>query len=127
MAQELNRNRLKWDRTGIDDYSFTTHPTCECISNFEGRALVTVVGGEIVGVERTHNGSQVDPELWGAWHTIEEAFEDLARYIEQQVFFLEVEYDPAYGYPLWYSVDVNEQHVDDERLQDFSDFSPTGG
>lgn len=127
IAGELTRNRLKWERAGIRDYTFTTHSTCECIPNFEGRTLVTVEGSEIVGVERVFDGSEVDTELWAAWETIDEVFEVLSGYIERKVFFLEVEYDPEYGYPVWYDVDVNEQYVDDERRQDFSNFLVTGG
>lgn len=127
MAQELNRNRRKWVRAGIEDYTFTTHPLCECAPFFEGRALVSVVAGEIVGVNKIHNGGPVDSGFWGAWDTIDEAFEKVAGFIEAKVFFLEVEYDSEYGFPVEFRVDVNEQYVDDERVQDISDFTVTGG
>ena len=127
LERELAGNRLLWEQSDIEDYTFTTHPLCECIPFFEGRALVTVEDGEIVSVERTSGGSEIDPERWGAWETIGEAFEKLAYYVEHKVAFLEVAYDPQYGYPLWYEVDISEQIVDDERRVDYSDFSVSGG
>ncbi|MDP9349388.1 MAG: DUF6174 domain-containing protein [Gemmatimonadota bacterium] len=46
--QELERNRRKWERTGLRDYRYVVRNTCFCTPEFAGPMEVEVRGGNPV-------------------------------------------------------------------------------
>ena len=127
LESELNRSRHRWEREGIGSYSSVQSFLCECIPFFEGPSRVWVVDGVVTRVEKVPSGEAVREEIWSAWYTVDEMFKMIAEAIEERAVFLEVEYDPARGFPTRIAVDWRGELVDDERVIEVGGFLENGG
>lgn len=127
MERELNRSRHRWETEGIRSYSSVQTFLCECIPFFEGPSRVWVVDGFVKRVEKVPSGEALREEIWSAWYTVDEMFQMIAEAIDERAVFLDVEYDPARGFPTRIAVDWRGELVDDERVIEVGDFLENGG
>ena len=121
-TEELDDAREKWDRQGIDSYSFTIREICFCPIELGGPFRVVVRDGRPVSITRVETGEAAAPE----GHvpvTIDQLFA-ITREAMREADEVEVDYDPTYGFPASVRIDRIENAVDDEVYYEATDFQP---
>jgi hypothetical protein len=97
----LLRAQSRWERSGIDDYTYTISWICECGLN-QGPVEVTVENGQVVGGPREGYG------------TIDALFEMLQEAIDHPADSVTAAFEETYGYPTEGRMDYIHNAIDDE-------------
>jgi hypothetical protein len=113
-TDELRAARAEWERQGISSYRYTVRRSCECLPEATAPARVEVRDGRTVSVVAATSVSQVRPEAFGEYDTVEELFAVIEEAIARDPYRFTARYDERLGYPLGYSVDFDREYVDDE-------------
>lgn len=115
-ADRLEDARRLWHRGGPADYIYETRVTCFC-GGLAGRWIeVTVMGNAVVRGRYADTGQEVEAQWLELVPTIEDLFESVEHFIDQDPDQLDVVYDPADGHPISITVDIRVQTADDEVL-----------
>jgi len=122
LERQLEQNWRRWDRQGIEAYSFVQVSICECLPSFAGPVRIRVEEGVITHVERSLTGEAVEGGIWDQWRTLDGLFAEIANAIDWRVAYLDVDYDPGRGFPVRVEVDRSAQTADDEMVIQVSDF-----
>ena len=121
-AGDLRAARAEWERQGISSYRYTIRRSCECLPEATAPARVEVRDGRTVSVVAATSASQVRPEAFQRYDTVEELFAVIEETIERDPYRFSARYDARLGYPLEYSVDFDREHADDEGGLAITDF-----
>lgn len=113
-ADRLEDARQLWNRVGPADYIYETRVMCFC-GGLAGRWIeVTVIGKAVVRGRYADTGQDVEAQWLQLVPTIEDLFENVEHFIDQDPDQLEVVYDPADGHPTSITADIRVQTADDE-------------
>jgi len=113
-SDRLEDARQLWDRLGPADYIYETRISCFC-GGLAGRWVeATVMGGEVVRGRYADTGQDVETRWFQLVPTIEDLFENVEYFIEQDPDQLDIVYDPADGHPTRISADLRVMTADDE-------------
>lgn len=117
---DLNAAKSTWNtyKSTIDNtYNYTYQRACECpddatlpkfVQIVEG-LIVAVNGSPIVAIERTNAAADTPPTFDGLMDAVQNG-------INQNAFFVNVQYDPNYGYPTSIYIDYDEKIADEELI-----------
>lgn len=125
-SRQLRDAVARWDGLDISDYTFSLALACECGDPDDMRDIVVVVrNGAVVSREYDDSPGETAPEaIYGAYDTVEELFDAVARGISQDADLLNVGYHPTYGIPVVFQVDPSTTVGDDYVIFRVLDFSP---
>lgn len=117
-GQSFTELRARWQNASIRNYEYTFEHSkffAEPVSSARGK--VTVRNGEISAIE----AANVPPAYYSRFKTVDQIFEIMAQAFNEAE-LLEVEYDEAYGFPAFLTVDEVVRSADDENIYRISDF-----
>lgn len=123
LARRVEAGLVRWRDAGVDDYAFTVRLGCFCPPQVTGPFDVKVVDGVVVEV-RTEDGRQVAAGDLMAPTTIEGVFERATRALGGDK--VDLELDPAWGFPVRISADPIADAIDDEWGLEVTNFRPGG-
>lgn len=107
-----------------DSYTFHSRRSCECTVETTREMLVTVQNGAITGAIYVDDETAVSAQTLEHVMTIEEAFDEIQRAIDEGVHVLHVEYDTELGFPKSIAIDYSAQIADEELSLIISDVEP---
>ncbi len=123
-GRELELARQRWADRGPASYSITIGRLCECLEHQMGPVRVVVTNGAVTLRINLYNGqamtagpSTVFPDIPGVFALIDSA-------VARGAAITRLRFDPAFGFLLSAHVDFHPEHVDDEVLYTFSQFTP---
>ncbi|MGB3543075.1 DUF6174 domain-containing protein, partial [Rubrivirga sp.] len=100
----------RWEDAEIESYTMTLQRVCFCmVPDFTGPYDVTVRDGEVTSV--VLEGESVDLDRA---ETVDGLFELLSNAYSSRAESVEVEFDPAYGFPANLSIDYDSMLADEE-------------
>uniref|UniRef100_A0A7S0ALV7 Uncharacterized protein n=1 Tax=Minutocellus polymorphus TaxID=265543 RepID=A0A7S0ALV7_9STRA len=113
---EILSQKSKWltNFNGVLDYEFTYKRMCFCYPDFTRPRRVVVRDGKVVEVRFADGGGGDASDFFSATPTIEEIFDEIAGGADSW-YSLNVNFDPAMGYPLSTEVDEDVMLADEER------------
>ena len=114
-ADDLARNRARWEAQGYVDYEFVFQRLCYCDDAAVAPVQIRVEDGAVAGVIDTL-GQPVD-SLEVAWYftiTIDSLFDIVESAIARPAHRLTVQYHEEFGYPERIAIDWIGDAVDDE-------------
>ena len=91
---DLAANRDKWRATGFASYTMTMSKLCFCVD--VGPFNVVVAKDSVVSATRVADGRAVDPRFLP---TINKLFDFIEAAIGEHAVRIDVQYDPARGFP----------------------------
>ncbi|HYE96219.1 MAG TPA: DUF6174 domain-containing protein [Rubricoccaceae bacterium] len=109
--RDLAQARARWERAGLDDYTFTLQRNCFCPEEYRGPFEVQVENDRIVRV--TREGQPADQHV-AQVPTIEELFGLLEGAYAGSAERVVATYDAALGYPVEFFIDESTQIADEE-------------
>lgn len=109
---EHERATIRWEKAGLEDYSFIYDQLCFCA--FTGPHRVTVEDGTVVDVIRLPGSMTVGSTEPDYFPTIDDLFDRLRDAAERDPVKFDISYDEELGYPVRADVDISEQIVDEE-------------
>jgi uncharacterized protein DUF6174 len=120
-ADELSRQRRRWNSQGITDYRVLSQLICFCISDATTPVVLHVLNRRLVSVSRADDLSPVPPSEWAfRYYTIDEMFDLIADAQAKGASEVRVSYDPMLGYPTSVFLDMSSRVADDERQFELS-------
>ena len=120
-ADELSRQRRKWESQGITDYRVLSRMICFCIGDATTPVVLHVLNRRLVSVMRASDLSPVPPSQWALrYYTVDEMFDLIADAQAKGASEVRVTYDPALGYPTEVYLDMSSRVADDERQFEIS-------
>jgi hypothetical protein len=120
-ADELSRQRKKWESQGITDYRVLSRLSCFCVQEFTAPVVLHVLNRRLVSVTRVEDLSPVPPSEWAfRYYTIDEMFDLIADAQAKGASEVRVTYDPMLGYPTSVYLDMSSRVADDERQFELS-------
>jgi hypothetical protein len=127
LQAELDTHRAMWETAGITDYRIRFQRLClNCTVDFLVPVHITVRDGVIETVTDVDTGQPVDPEIMGAFRTIDELFDTIQFAIDQDAAQIDVTYDEVLGYPRDANIDLSRSLINDDdqfEIRDFEDLS----
>lgn len=100
LQAELDANRAKWAAAGINSYEYHYERVCFCPP---ASGVVRVEQGRVVSVLLDESPGRVSTDT-ADFPTIEELFAGIQASIDANHASIEVEFDPALGYPTQVSI-----------------------
>jgi len=123
-ADRLEDARRLWNRVGPAYYIYETRVMCFC-GGLAGRWIeATVMEKAVVRGRYADTGQDVEPQWLQLVPSIEDLFENVEHFIDQDPDQLEVVYDPADGHPISITADIRVQTADDEFLIESRNLQP---
>ena len=120
-ADELGRQRQKWESQGITDYRVLSRMICFCVGDATTPVVLHVLNRRLVSVSRADDLSPVPPSDWAfRYYTIDEMFDLIAEAQARGASEVRVTYDPMLGYPTSVYLDMSSRVADDERQFEIS-------
>ena len=120
-ADELSRQRRKWESQGITDYRVLSRMICFCVGDATAPVVLHVLNRRLVSVTRADDLSPVPPSEWAfRYYTIDEMFDLIADAQAKGASEVRVTYDPMLGYPTSVFLDMSIRVADDERQFELS-------
>lgn len=114
---EFVRNRDKWDRLGLDSYTYEFQRGCFCGGDATQEVRITVSNNQVTAVVRVSDGQPIPPaevdQLFRI--TIDSLFGIIAHAIDQEAHDITVTYDPQRGYPSQAFIDYRANVADEEQ------------
>ncbi len=124
--EALDVNQSRWGDAGISDYEFRYQKVCECHRDKPSDTIITIVGGEIVGIRYDREDYleeiPVPPEKYSWFRTIDDLFSLIATAQEREA-VVRVTYDPGLGYPTRIYIDYEQDLVGEEVELQILEFS----
>lgn len=112
---EIERNRARWERLGIDSYAYAVERRCFCLPEALGPVRVTVSDGVVTLRSYVDSGEAVSESRAELFPSVDGIFLTLLDAVERDAFRIDVTFDPASGVPLDVWIDY-ERDVADEEL-----------
>jgi hypothetical protein len=120
-ADELRRQRQKWESQGITDYRVLSRMICFCVGDATAPVVLHVLNRRLVSVSRADDLTPVPPSEWPLrYYTIDEMFDLVADTLARGASEVRVTYDPMLGYPTSVYLDMSSRVADDERQFEMS-------
>jgi len=110
----LDRNWDRFERNAPLSYSYTVRVACDCPSDITRPVDVWVDRGSIEYLLYTDDGRPVPFSYSNSFPSVEQLFDAIQDGIDRQADFIDVEYDPTYGYPTSVFIDYDRRMADDE-------------
>ena len=107
------KNQVRWERSNISTYTYTTSWHCFCMREYVAPVIVEVVDGEIVDVNFVDSSLGEVPEP-GRFVTIEGLFDHIQDALDGEAFNISATYDGQLGYPVEVFVDYDQRIADEE-------------
>lgn len=116
-ADDLARNRARWQAQGTVDYEFAFQRWCFCDRAAVARVQIRVEAGAVTGVIDTL-GQPVDPLEVARYFTItiDSLFGVVEHALAVHAHALTVHYHPTLGYPESITIDYDMATVDEEIM-----------
>jgi len=108
----LNAAWASWTAAAPGDYRFDYRRSCFC--PFVEEVRVFVGDGSVAKVTSLETLEPLPEERNADFPTVDELFLELDRLIRANPHFLQVEYDPEFGFPSFADVDIEERIADEE-------------
>lgn len=125
-SRQFRAASARWESLDIRDYTFTLSLACVCGDPDDLRDIIVVVENGVV-VSREYDEDEprdaAPEEIFGAYDTVEELFDVVARGISRDADVLNVGYHPTYGIPVIFQVDPSTTVSDDYILFEVLDFN----
>ena len=121
---ELQAARVRWHQQAPAAYVYTLFRSCECADEMTGPVLVTVRDGEVISRIYTRTGQAVAPGLVVAFPSVEGLFAIIDDAHARHAAQVDVQYDPALGFPATIFIDYVRVMADDEIGYSATGFHP---
>ena len=122
--RELNRSRRQWEAAAIEDYRLVARRLCYCGTEVIEPVVVEVSGGEPVSRTYQATGQPVPEQFEELWPTMDGVFAIVQNAIDREAHRIDVEYDPALGFPTSIAIDYLEHAIDEEMRFDVIEMQP---
>jgi hypothetical protein len=119
-AQLAAAQRL-WRSQGFDSYGYNYQNVCFCLES--GPVRITVLRGRKASIQ-TEDGQAVEPDHFGRYRTVEEAFALIEDAFARNAAQVRAEYDPRFGHPVDVFIDYSLQMADEEQGLQISGLVP---
>ena len=113
----LDTARARWKSAAISSYEYGYNKYCDCHRESPPETVVTVRGGQVVGVRHRPvgftNEVQADERNLQFYWTVDGLFELVAAALARGV-TVRASYDPQLGYPTQVYIDYDANFIGDE-------------
>ena len=111
----LDRNWDRFESTAPLSYSYTVRVSCECTSDVTRPVVVWVDRGFVEYLFYEDDGRPVPFSISDSFPSVEQLFDAIQDGIDRDADYIDVEYDPTFGYPRSVFIDY-DRRVSDEEL-----------
>jgi hypothetical protein len=112
---ELDRNWDRFERNAPLSYTYTVRVACECPSDVTRPVTVWVDRGTVEYLFYEDDGRAVPFSYSDSFPSVEQLFDAIQDAIDQRADYIDVDYDPTYGFPRSVYIDY-DRRVSDEEL-----------
>lgn len=112
--RELQTNQQKWQKAGIDDYSFTLQRNCFCRGDATRPVNIEVQDGKIASATFADTGEPLPADTDFNKLTVNDLFKQVGEVLSSGAERVDVKYDPKYGFPTSIYIDRSSQIADEE-------------
>ena len=113
---ELDRNWDRFQATAPLSYSYTVRVTCNCTSDVTRPVTVWVDRGSIEYLLYEDTGRPVPLSYANSFPSAEQLFDAIQNGIDRRADYIDVSYDPTYGYPTDVYIDYDRRVSSDELV-----------
>ena len=113
---ELDRNWDRFEATAPVSYSYTVRVTCDCTSDVTRPVTVYVDRGSIEYLLYEDTGRPVPLSVANSFPSAEQLFDAIQNGIDRRADYIDVTYDPTYGYPTDVYIDYDRRVSSDELV-----------
>ena len=110
----LDRNWDRFERNAPLSYSYTVRVDCECPTDVTRPVDVWVDRGTIEYLLYADDGRPVPFTYANSFPSVEQLFDAIQDGIDRRADYIDVEYDPTYGYPTSVYIDYDRRYTDEE-------------
>ncbi len=110
--ERLAEQRALWEAQGLTDYFYDVRLVCFCPSRLG--VQVSVLGNQVAAVIDLDTGTTLDATEAQLYRTIDGLFDVLEDAYERDAYDVDVDFDPARGYPTRIFIDYLENVIDEE-------------
>jgi len=110
-----------WKNQNISDYEYKYGEACFCSS--EEDILVTVVNNQVTAAFYTPSGDEITGVALSEVLIIDDFFDLVQDAIDDNVFFINIQYHITYGFPEILDIDPDEGIADDEVVYTINNFT----
>ncbi len=114
-ASELRAARQKWEKAGMENYTFRFRWQCFCIQEYVSLVELTVDGGEVVSGRYVEGDSALAGERLADYMSIDRLFDFIQEAVDRDAHSIRAEYHPDLGYPVDVYIDYDEMMADEEK------------
>jgi hypothetical protein len=117
LSREQSRLDRNWDRfqsAAPLSYTYTVRVACNCPSDVTRAVTVWVDRGSIEYLLYEDDGRPVPFSYSDSFPSVELLFDAIQDAIDAQADFIDVDYDPTYGYPTNVYIDYDRRVADEE-------------
>ena len=117
LSREQSRLDRNWDRfqsTAPLSYTYTVRVACDCPTDVTRPVTVWVDRGSIEYLLYADDGRPVPLSYANSFPSVEQLFDAIQDGIDRQADYLDIEYDPTYGYPTSVYIDYDRRVADEE-------------
>jgi hypothetical protein len=111
---QMNAARSRWEKQGLDDYTFRYRRLCFCPSESTRLVIVTVRQDTVAEVVYADTRQPVPANMFREYRTIDGLFGVIQDAVNRGADKINVTYDPARGYPTNAAFDYEKDATDDE-------------
>jgi hypothetical protein len=113
---ELDRNWGRFQSVAPLSYSYTVRVTCDCPSDVTRPVTVYVDRGSIEYLLYEDNGRPVPLSYANSFPSAEQLFDAIQDGIDRRADYIDIRYDPTYGYPTDVYIDYDRRVSSDELV-----------
>jgi hypothetical protein len=113
---ELDRNWDRFQSTAPLSYSYTVRVTCACSSDVTRPVTVWVDRGNIEYLLYADDNRPVPLSVANSFPSAEQLFDAIQDAIDRQADYIDIDYDPTYGYPTDVYIDYDRRVSSDELV-----------
>lgn len=124
MQADLLRAQSRWERNGIQHYTYQGAIQCFCPQEYVAPVNITVVGGGVDAVAFSGDGFTGDVPEPDRFSTIDGLFAILQDAIDEQAVSIRADFHPQLGYPIEAFIDYVANIADEEVGFTASDVEP---
>jgi uncharacterized protein DUF6174 len=117
LSREQSRLDRNWDRfqsAAPLSYSYVVRVNCECPTDVTRPVTVWVDRGSIEYLLYEDDGRPVPFSYANSFPSVEQLFDAIQDGIDRRADFIDVQYDPTYGYPTSVYIDYDRRVADEE-------------
>ena len=111
---QLDRNWDRFERSAPLSYSYTVRVDCECPRDVTRPVTVWVDRGSVEYLLYEDDGRPVPFSYSNSFPSVEQLFDAIQDGIDRRADYIDVEYDPTYGYPTSVYIDYDRRVADEE-------------